>query len=78
MNITCTLTDLGEAQEMGDELIRVTGTEEGSGDLVTFAINRHAYIMACGELLQGEGEVPFEVPENMELGRQPGQEAIGE
>lgn len=71
MNVTCTLDQLGQALEVGSELVQVTGIEDGTGDLVTFAVNRNAYVVACGELLQGEGEVPFEVPVSMVMFRQP-------
>jgi hypothetical protein len=70
MNVTLTTEQLARVQDEGTVVV-LTGTDDETGDLVTFGADRHVFIVACGGLPGGEGQVTFEVEGWQVLGRQP-------
>ncbi len=71
MIIRLTTEQLGQVRDEGTVAV-LTGTDE-NGDRVTFGADRHVFIVACGGLLGGEGQVTFEVESWQVLGRQEAQ-----
>jgi hypothetical protein len=69
MNVTLTTEQLARVQDEGTVVV-LTGTDDETGDLVTFGTERHVFIVACGGLLSGEGQVTFKVESWQVLGRQ--------
>ncbi len=75
MKITLTTDQLGQARDEGTVVV-LTGTEDETGDLVTFGGDRNVFIRTCGDLLQGTGQVTFEVEPWQELSRIPLRRAV--
>ncbi len=75
MKITLTTDQLGQVRDEGTVVV-LTGTEDDTGDLVTFGGDRNVFIRTCGDLLQGTGRVTFEVEPWQELGRVPLRRAV--
>jgi hypothetical protein len=70
MQITLTTDQLSQARDEGTVVV-LTGTDEATGDLVTFGGDRNVFIRTCGDLLEGTGQVTFDVFDWQELGRVP-------
>jgi hypothetical protein len=75
MKITLTADQLGQVRDEGTVIV-LTGTEDETGDLVTFGADRNVFIRTCGDLLQGTGRVTFEVEPWQELERVPLRRAV--
>jgi len=75
MKITLTTDQLGQVRDEGTVVV-LTGTDEETGDLVTFGGDRNVFIRTCGDLLEGTGQVTFDVFNWQELGRVPLRRAV--
>ena len=71
MNITLTTEDLADVRDEGTVVV-VTGTGP-DGDRITFGADRHVFIVACGGLLDGSGEITVQVAGWQILHREPAQ-----
>jgi hypothetical protein len=70
IRVSATLDQLGQAQDDGID-VTLTGTDQATGDLVTFVLDRLVYAVECGGPLSGEGAVTFEIQSGQVLDRQP-------
>jgi hypothetical protein len=76
MTVTLTTDELGRVRDEGTVVV-LTGTDDATGDRVTFGADRHMFIVACGGLLDGTGRVTFEIEgwqvlERARIGTPPG------
>jgi hypothetical protein len=67
IRVTATLDQLGQASDDG---IDVTVTDQGTGDQVTFVLDRLVYAVECGGLLNGTHSVTFNVQAGQVIDRQ--------